>query len=464
VKLLGYFVEFLGSTRSRFLGKPGFRRALRHQLFLTIQMGLNFILAYLFVRVLAVSLGTTGAKDSFDVAFSVPYMIVDICGFVFLHGIIMTQFAGTVRLGSSELNRLFGTCLNVMSMFAFVIVVPVALFTDSLVEALGKGLSPANKYLTADLIRITLPLVFTLGVSTYFSAVLLARDIPFAIESCQLVSRLGAILWVWVMNFNYSLSQLATVVVISSTLALAAQWIMLRRFTAIRYAFALDWNAPAFVVIRRQAAGFIVASFAALLASSYMRRLATLDGEGTTAALGYAFTISTALAVIVGKPVSATLGVRHVRLLENGSTARALRQFFAILAVCLVIGLVTSLLLNALSSGLIELLYGGGAFDHHSVQITAEFLRILAWSVPPVIILWVCLMPLLSLKRRQSAALIYTIGWIIQIALSRFLFEQYGRDGLAWAYVFAMFSLTVLALGFVSRELLLPHESVVVHK
>ncbi len=453
--MLGHVAHFIADFVSKPLHSAGFRRALRDQLFLATQMGLNFVLAYLFVRVLAVSFGTSAAKDSFDIAFSVPYMIIDVCGFVFLQSVIMTQFARTPSSSSRELNRLFGTCLNAMSISALILVVPVALFTDSFVEALGAGLSPANKILAADLIRITLPLVFTMGVSTYFSAVLLAQDIPFATESCQMISRLGAILWVWVMDFNYTLSQLAAAVFISSLLALAAQWIMLRKFTAIRYTFAFDWNAPGFVVIRRQAAGFVVASFAALLAGAYMRRLATLDAEGTTAALGYAFSISTALAVVVGKPISAIFGVRHARLVENGLTARALTRFLVIFVVSLVFGLVTSEILNELSPRLIAVLYGGGAFDAHSVQITAQFLQILAWSVPPVIVLWVCLMPLLSLRQLQSAAFVYTTGWIIQIALSNILFAQYGRDGLAWAYVLATWSMTVLSLGLVSWDLLL---------
>jgi hypothetical protein len=211
LKLFGHLKEFVGKKGSRPFRSAGFRRALRDQLFLATQMGVNFVLAYLFVRVLAVSFGTTGAKDSFDIAFSVPYMIMDVCGFVFLQSVIMTQFAKHLGPASSELNRLFGTCLNAMSIFALVLVVPVALFTDSFVEALGAGLSPANKILTADLIRITLPLVFTIGVSTYFSAVLLAQDIPFAIESCQVISRQGANLWAWAMDFKYNLCPQATV-------------------------------------------------------------------------------------------------------------------------------------------------------------------------------------------------------------------------------------------------------------
>jgi peptidoglycan biosynthesis protein MviN/MurJ (putative lipid II flippase) len=115
--------------------------------------------------------------------------------------------------------------------------------------------------------------------------------------------------------------------------------------------------------------------------------------------------------------------------------------------------MVAVVLLNALARPLMHLLYGGGHFTETSVAMTASLLKIFTWSLPPSIMLWILLMPLLNNSSKRVALIAYSTGDMTQVVLSYALFPHFGREGLAWAYVCCAVVQASLGCLYVFKEL-----------
>src|SRR5581483_3517262 len=394
---------------------------------LTIQIGLNSLVGYLFLKVLALKFGTSAQKDGFDIAYSVPFIVMSVSGFTFLHSIITTQFSKMLANESRHIDSVFSTVLTCMLCLGGGFVLLCMLLSRPLTGLLAPGLSPQMQQETQRLIVAMCPLVFTLGISTYLSAVLIAYAVPVTMEFCQLITRLGVIVGVLILRQHYTLMQVAVGLVAFSALVMAYQWNLMRRTTGIRYRPTLHWSQPEFIGIAQQGMGFLVAAVFSQVSMSYMRRLATLDGPGTTAALTYAFSLSAPLSMLLGKPLALSAGPEYIRSYEVGDMVTARAIFLRCLAFCLVAS---------------------------AIAVTATSLfRVLIWSLPPSIILWVTLMPLLSADRSHTAAGTYVAGYCTQLVMSYLLFPVSSRFGPAWAYVLAISLQAAIGIAYVVRGL-----------
>ncbi|HZO90860.1 MAG TPA: lipid II flippase MurJ [Chthonomonadaceae bacterium] len=420
---------------------------------LTIQIGLNSLVGYLFLKVLALKFGTSAQKDGFDIAYSVPFIVMSVSGFTFLHSIITTQFSKMLANESRHIDSVFSTVLTCMLCLGGGFVLLCMLLSRPLTGLLAPGLSPQMQQETQRLIVAMCPLVFTLGISTYLSAVLIAYAVPVTMEFCQLITRLGVIVGVLILRQHYTLMQVAVGLVAFSALVMAYQWNLMRRTTGIRYRPTLHWSQPEFIGIAQQGMGFLVAAVFSQVSMSYMRRLATLDGPGTTAALTYAFSLSAPLSMLLGKPLALSAGPEYIRSYEVGDMVTARAIFLRCLAFCLVASAIAVTAISLFATPLIHVLYGGGRFDLASVMKTTGLFRVLIWSLPPSIILWVTLMPLLSADRSHTAAGTYVAGYCTQLVMSYLLFPVSSRFGPAWAYVLAISLQAAIGIAYVVRGL-----------
>jgi putative peptidoglycan lipid II flippase len=419
----------------------------------TLQIGLNSLIGYLFLRVLAMKYGTTADKDSFDIAYSVPFLIMGITGFSFLHGIVTTHFSKLLADAPEKALDSYSGILTGMTGMGIAILALFFAFSHPLTRLLAPGLSPAYLEMTRRLILIMSPLVFTLGVSAYFSAVLTAYAVPVAMEFCQLVSRAGVIAWAVLSGFHFGLYQVAAGLVLFSIAGTAAEWLILKKATGLKYRFALPWANPELSDVLRQSGLFLIVALTAQLSATVMRRFATLDGVGTTASITYVLSLVAPLSLLLGKPIALTLGPEYVQSFARGEWGKARKALGSSLAACAGFSLVAVVALNTLAQPVMQLVYGGGRFSAASVAMTAGLLKIFTWSLPPSIMLWILLMPLLNNSSKRVALVAYSTGDLTQIVLSYLLFPHFGREGLAWAYVGCSCVQALLGLLFVFKEL-----------
>lgn len=413
---------------------PAIHNRLNHAVFL-VQIVLNALMGYAFAKVLALRFGTTASKDGFDIAYSVPFIVLNISGFLFIHAIVTTEFTRLLAVNPRAVSSVFSATLNCMLLFSLILASCCAWGANPLTAVLGPGLSPEIRSDTARLIRWLLPLVPILGISTYFSAVLTAYSVPISTELCQLIARGGAIAYLLSLGWGFNLTDVAFGLLIASVVGLATEWAILRRVTGLRLRMQLLSKEPEFIAIMRQGLMFLLVAIVAQISWAYMRRLATLDGIGTTAALTYAMALISPLSLVLGKPLALTIGPHFATQVALGSKQSARRSLVSAMLLCGALSSILAATVSIFATPFVTLLFGGGQFDSQAIVKTASLSRIVVWGVPAVILNMVLLMPLLASSRSHAPALLLGLSYCVHVVVTAILFPLCGANGLAYAYV-----------------------------
>lgn len=424
-------------------------------LLLAGQVGANSLTGYLFSRLLAHHVGVSAVKDAFDLAYGVPFIIMAVSGFSFIHGVVTATFATMQGRPQGERNLVFSTTINMVLLVSAGLTATAFTTTGALTGLMAPGFAPETKELAVHLIRVMLVLVAVLGIGTFLSAVLIAEGRPLAMDFCQITSRLGCIAWMLTLPQDFDPVRVAWALVAFALLGLVVELAVVACTTSLRYRPIIDLSHPKLRRMIQQAAGMLVAALFAQAASLYMRRLASLDEPGTLAAMTYALSLVSPLATLIGQPLAATVGLRFSTAAAQGSNALP-RLFVQTLAVCVPVGVIIALGLSAFSQPLIRLLFGGGAFSVEATARTALMMDVFVWSLLPQLIVWLLLMPLLSNKRAQLGSLVYCAGYAAQIVSTPLLFDAFGTVGLAWGYNLCVITQAVIGLVLVTRQLSRP--------
>lgn len=404
-------------------------------LLLTSQIAMNSILGYVLMKVLAVKFGTSEYKDAFDIAYSVPFLILALSGFSFLNTVITAKFAALAQRRRRDMETVFCTILTLMGILLLCLAVVVVLYISDIVEAMAPGMSLDIKKVAGSLVIIFLPLVGALAIGTYLSGVLIAYGTPVAAEFCQIISRLGFVLYACIFGFNYTLREASISLVIFGCIGAFLEWLLIKRNMSMRYRPMLNIKDHDVVDIVKVCGGMLIVSFLAQISIMSLRRLASLDGAGSIAILGYALSLVAPIALLIGKPLSLTLGVDFIRKIGEAKFVEARKTAVKAVMISLTLGASASVLIYIFGRYLVMLLYGGGAFDSDSVYRTVKLLDVIIWSFPPHLMLWTVLMPIVNLRHRHAGAFLYSCGYLAQIVAAHLLFPHFGLEGLGWAYV-----------------------------
>lgn len=419
---------------------------------ITLQIGTNSIVGYIFLKILAMKFGLSEEMDGFNIAYSIPFIILNISGFSFLHGIIATQFSKMIASGSGEINEVFSTTLSCMLCLGMILLVVCIMFSKEIAVLFAPGLSPNIQQIIQKLLVLMCPIAFTLGIATYLCAVLFAYSIPIVSEFSHLITRLGVIIWMLLFE-HLGLVQIATGLVVSSFIGLIIVWYVFRIKTTLKYKPSFKLHMQGFRSIVRQSAWFMAVAVLAQASMFYMRRLATLDGPGVASAIIYALSLISPLSLIIGKPLAQIIGPKYIEHYTNQSILNAKNILFKQFLFCTFIGTASVVLINLNIEVVIGLLYGGGKFDIHSINAIVPLMKLLNWALIPAILMWVILVPVLNIDKINAGAKTYGFGYALHICFSYLLFYKFGKYGLAYAYVIGMSSQALLGLFYVYRDL-----------
>lgn len=419
-----------------------------HAAVFAVQVALNSLLGLVFARALAHRFGATAEKDAFDIGYAIPFLILKLCGFALIHGLATTRFTRLRTVAGPERVRVvFSSLLTSMLLASALLTLGCWMGAAPLARLLAPGMSPAAQAQLGHLMLVMLPLTFALGIGTFLSGILIAYDVPLSSEIPQIASRIGALGWLWLGRDSTDLSVIAVSLVVGALAAVGGQvWILMRR-TPIRYRLVIDAGNPDVREIMWQIPGLLVSTIAAQIAYFSMQRLATCAGPGSVASVNYALGIVAPLSLLIGKPVCLAFGPRCAALIAERRSTEAIKQTLQLTAVVLLVTIPLSGLIAAHADRVIGILYGGGAFDAVAVGRAAEICGTAAWAIPPAVMYWITLIPILSIRRSEYSGLVLAGGNVVQIALSYLLFPQFQVTGLVWAYVIAMVVQAVASLG-----------------
>jgi putative peptidoglycan lipid II flippase len=433
--------------------------AIRHAK-LTAQIVANAIIGYLFLKLLAVRFGASAEQDIFDIAYSIPFIILNVGGFSFAHAVVTSHFAKLRTIRPQSLEPLFATTLTCVVLGCTVLSGLCALLAGPISLAMAPGFDPKLQTELRSLILLLLPIVFSFGLCTLFSAVSIAHEVPITNELGPLVARLIVIVGLLMGLVGSTLPQVAVALAVSSIAGLALQWRLLHATTRLRVKISLNLRDGDFQSMARQAMGFFFAACVAQASMIYMRRLASINSIGVNAGMTYALSLLSPLGLFFGKPLSQVTGPRFARAFAMGDFKLARAIFDRTVLACLAIGVVGAAAASLLAVPLVRLAYGGGQFGVHATTITAELLAGLVWSLPGSTVLWAALMPLIAVSRSHRPATIYICGYLLQIVFMALFYPIWGRAALVWGCPLAASFQAILACVVVYRALATPRSEV----
>lgn len=435
------------------------RSTIRHGL-LTAQIAANALVGYLFLKVLAVRFGASADKDIFDIAYAIPFVILNVGGFAFAHSVLIAHFSKLAATQPHKLESIFATTATCVVIGSAALATVCGLFVGNISQLVAPGVNAQLNAELRHLILLLLPIVFSFSLCALFSAACVAHEAPVTNELGPLVARVIVIVALLAGLIGGVLPQIAVALAISSVAGLILHWYLLRRTTNLRFRFATDWKDEDFKSLASQVFGFLLVACVAQFAMMYMRRLATFDQAGTNAALTYSISLLSPLGLVVGKPLLLVTGPRFASALARNERQTARMIFQRTTLACLVIGCAAAAMIGLLATPLIRLMFGGGQFDEQSTKITADLLICLVWSLPGSIVLWAVNMPLIAVARSHVPAAIYIGGYVLQIVFMAALFPVLGKYALVWGYTLSSGSQAVFGWWVVRRALAVPPTSI----
>ncbi|MCS6295218.1 MAG: hypothetical protein H8K09_03175 [Nitrospira sp.] len=415
---------------------------------LTAQIALNTLIGYLFIKFLASNWGASAHKDAFDVAYSIPFLLMSVSGVTFLEAVITTRFSIMHGNDRARAIAMFSGMLNYLLIFSTCLIGLTVMFSAQFTELLAPGLQEAAKQEAQDLMLLFMPLVMVLGVGSLLSAILTAHHVPVGTEVYQLISRLGLIGGWLIFGYVPTLKETAISLSVFGACGLLFMWIIFARVTKLQYK---PWISSEHNEIRQvlsQGMGLLLTSVLAQAALAYLRRLGSLDGVGTIAMLSYALALIYPLSILAAKPIALVIGPRYIRYMQSGDFRSAKNVLYFSCGGLLLVTLAIAAVIYGNVQAVIEFILGGGEFDASVASVTGGLLGLAIWGLPAEALSRVLLVPLLNDGRMHAVSVIYSTRYILQMGLSYALFNWSGKNGLIWSYVVAVGLQVFLEAGY----------------
>lgn len=383
--------------------------------------------------------GTTSIKDAFDIANSVPMLVLSIGGFGWLHMVVTSHFSRLRSTNEAAIPREFSGLLTLFAVVSTIVSLSIVAGVAPLAKVLAPGFSPEFLGILEKQIILMLPLVLTIGVGTYLSAVLAAYEVPISMEFGLMLTRIPVLTVAYLWGTDMQLSLIASLMVVGGAVGCVIQWVLAKGLLVISYRPQLPaWDQSSRRLLY-QSLAFIAAGILSSIVFAHMRRLATMSGPGTVAAITYALSLVGPLSLIIGKPFALAFGPAYIRRSHTGEqySSSAFMWIQALAAIFL--SALAALTMSAIGPRVLGILYGGGKFDAASIADTSALLLVFVWALPPLVLSWLILFPLINRTNSMVGGVVYCVGYGTQLLLNGILFARFGEVGLAWAYVAGAF-------------------------
>ncbi len=319
---------------------------------------------------IAARFGASSELDAFYAALVVPNTLVTIL-IGSLSSIFLPIFVEQrTQRGEREAWRLTETLVGTFGLVLLVISVLAFVSAEPLLRLTAPGLTPATRALAVRVLRILLPMLLLGGLASIAASMLNAYRRFTAPTAANVGRSLVYLLALWPLTLVWSVSGLATAMVLSHVTALVIVLVALRPW---RFAFRprLDLSSPTY---RR-----LVSLWLALLLSTFISRLypvldryyASQLPAGSISYLAYVTSINGFVLSLFSASMAKVIFPTMAEDIAAGNSQRAIKsmaqtiRLSAFILVPAVIGLLT------LREPIIALLLERGAFDATDTTMTA---------------------------------------------------------------------------------------------
>lgn len=350
---------------------------------------------------IAFSLGTTATAD----ALAIGIFLIDLVNTLFLTGGVGYAFIPVIKrvrhtTGDPDARQLIMALVARIAVLALLVASITLLFMDPLVSAFAHTMTPTQTEHASAVLRGAIVSVAIMAVASSLGAALYGFE-NFIAATCARVGWNAAIVLTLLLLSRVRVQdRAAAALIIASVVALCVSVIALRRLGRPTW----SWRHPEMKSVMLGAApGLLAVLMGNLLLGFWERTLLAQLGEGSIAIVNYALrasymasTLSLAVHTVAFNEIVAALqvgGVAHVRQLVE----KVIRQ------TLLFLGPVAAIMVIA-RTPIIALLYGRGAFDAMSVDLTSGVFGLYALDIIPVFLLGILLRVLYATERPWMAS------------------------------------------------------------
>jgi len=417
---------------------------------------------------LAAYIGTSYQADSLVLALFLP----DTIGNNLLAasiGIACVPVFSRIYVSSNNIQRLYSCIKSTifsMLLISGVLLLLFYLFGNSLLHALGSGLSEEASSLCYNLFLIILPTVMLFPLVTIGSSVLQVLNYfiipavaPVLFNAVILVSIVLSI--IFQIPIDHGVHFVASSITGGVIVMVLLVWVFIMRFCKGAFfnlprLFSESVRSMEWTDLKEVFTIFLPYLLIAISTQSVLlveRYLASHLGVGTIAGLNYAYRLSqfpiwvfvAAVGIVILPSMSKSRGLGNLKDLKD--------TFTNAFSVVLIISLPMSIVLYVLRVPIVSILLQRGAFDLSSLQITAGILAGYSLSIVGQALVYIVIRAYLALGKIGLPFLISISIAVINIVLDFYLVDRIGSAGLGFGAA-AGFSLNALILVlYIKKEL-----------
>ena len=324
--------------------------------------------------VIAGLFGTSVVTSAFTTAATVPTMLYDLIIGGAVSAALIPVFAQYAARedpkAASDLGRAVGSVTAIVFAVLTAGSALLVVFAPFLVRILGVAPADSAYELTVALVRIVLPSVVLLGVSSVLTALLYSRQ-RFVFPAFAIaLYNLGIVAGALALAPRIGPFGLAVGVLIGAGLQLALQAVGLRQ---TRLRLSIDFRHPAVHRVLRLyapvALGLVVTQLGVILE----RNLAWRTGEDSLAVMRFAGTLIQLPLGLIAAAVSFAILPRLASAAENEAGLESYKSMLSLGLRFILLGIIpASAMLVALREPVVRLLFERQAFDAAATQATAD--------------------------------------------------------------------------------------------
>ena len=413
---------------------------------------LSKVLGFIRDMVIAHQFGATGETDAYLVAYTIPYILMNILALA-LATVVVPVFSEYQSKGRrQEAWNLFNKITTITIIIFFVLAVCGMAFASVLVKLIAPGLSGETALLAEELTLIMMPALVFMGVSTLFNGLLNANNI-FAVPALTVV-----VANTIVIISTLTLGKIVGIygVAIGTLLSLIVAAIMQVPYlykVGFRYKFDINFRDSGVQKVMSMMIPVVVGVSVNQLYIIIDRILASGLAEGSISALNFANKLILLPLGLFVMAIGTAFYPTLTRQVANSSLKSAKDTLQKSFKMVLLFTVPASVGLFVLRYPIIQLLFERGAFDARATDMTATALMFFSIGLAAQSVNVILTRGFYALHDTRTPVKLTFIAVFINLILSLSLIGPLQHGGLALATSIAAIINTLMLSKFLSKRM-----------
>lgn len=412
---------------------------------LAVSSLISRLLGILRNHALANAFGAGALSDAYFAAFQIP----DTLYRFFVFGAISASFVPLfLSLKKQDQEKAFRFTSSVMNLFTIgvgIVSLTLFFFAKPFTAILYPEFSPELLETTAELLRIMLlsPLLFT--ISSVLSGIQNAFRRFYGFALAPIVYNLGILFGIYILSPMMGISGVSYGVILGAFFHVVVQWPFTRKL-GFSWQPIFEWTAAVKKLLLLSIPR--VFSLVGLQLMFFVEGIiATALMPGNLTVLRYAQDIQSFPVGIIGVSIAISSFSVMSEFSLNGAHESLQRYVREKIDHLLLLLIPASFGMFVLSTPIVTLLLGGGAFSDHAIQDTANVLQILSIGIPFMALVPLLMRVFFSLHDTIRPMMVTIIAMVVNIVLAISLADRFQVLGIALAAsITAFFAVLILIL------------------